>query len=115
MDFIAHMEDAMTIHPDEPSFVADFAAFVLGMMRYDGGHGRRVVHQRRAMGFEMCGQHVDAQADVVVMDRSGTGASHLLLVEEDKVRKRYLCMLKIRLPATRYSATCIGAMIPNHN
>ncbi|KAH8989632.1 hypothetical protein EDB86DRAFT_2831510 [Lactarius hatsudake] len=37
MDFFAYMEDAMAIPPGEESFVGDFAAFVLRMMRYDGG------------------------------------------------------------------------------
>ncbi|KAH8998675.1 hypothetical protein EDB92DRAFT_1933054 [Lactarius akahatsu] len=82
MDFFAYMEDAMAIPPGEESFVGDFAAFVLRMMRYD--EGRRVVHLRREMGFEMCGQRVDAKADVYVMERSGTGAKYLLLVQEDK-------------------------------
>ncbi|KAH9042226.1 hypothetical protein EDB85DRAFT_1857078 [Lactarius pseudohatsudake] len=84
MDFFAYMpvEDAMAIPPGEESFVGDFAAFVLRIMRYD--EGRRVVHLRREMGFEMCGQRVDAKADVCVMERSGTGAEYLLLVQEDK-------------------------------
>ncbi|KAH9046184.1 hypothetical protein EDB84DRAFT_1629828 [Lactarius hengduanensis] len=82
MDFFAYMEDAMAIPPGEESFVGDFAAFVLRMMRYD--EGRRVVHLRREMGSEMCGQRLDAKADVCVMERSGTGAKYLLLVQEDK-------------------------------
>ncbi|KAH9080645.1 hypothetical protein EDB83DRAFT_2340639 [Lactarius deliciosus] len=84
MDFFVYMEDAMAIPPGEGSFVGDFTAFVLRMMRYDGG--RRVVHLRREMGFEMCGQRVGAKADVCVMEHSGTGVKYLLLVQEDKVR-----------------------------
>jgi hypothetical protein len=99
MDFFAYMEDAMIIPPGEESLVDDFAAFVLKMMRYD--EGRRVIHLRKEMGFEMCGQRVDAKTDVCVMERSGTGAKYLLLVQEDKVRKLYLCVSKIRLPITR--------------
>ncbi|KIM79919.1 hypothetical protein PILCRDRAFT_823099 [Piloderma croceum F 1598] len=82
MDFFAYMEDAMIIPPGEESLVDDFAAFVLKMMRYD--EGRRVIHLRKEMGFEMCGQRVDAKTDVCVMERSGTGAKYLLLVQEDK-------------------------------
>jgi hypothetical protein len=47
------------------------------------------------------GQHVDAKTDVCVMERSGTGAKYLLLVQEDKVRKLYLSVSKICLPITR--------------
>ena len=94
MDFFAYMEDAMTIPPGEESFVDDFAAFLLKMMSYD--EGRRVIHLWKEMGFEMCGQRVDAKADVCVMERSGTGAKYLLLVQEDKVRKLLrLCASKI--------------------
>ncbi|KIL65191.1 hypothetical protein M378DRAFT_1039664 [Amanita muscaria Koide BX008] len=69
MDFFAYMEDAMT---SEESFVDDFAAFLLKMMGYD--EGRRVIHLRKEMGFEMCGQRVDAKTDVCVMERPGSGA-----------------------------------------
>jgi hypothetical protein len=69
------------------------------MMRYD--EGRRVIHLRKEMGFEMCGQRVDAKTDVCVMERSGTGAKYLLLVQEDKVRRPYLSVAKIYLPVTR--------------
>ena len=57
------------------------------MMSYD--EGRRVVHLRNEMRFEMCGQQVDVKADVCVMQRSDhdMGAEYLLLVQEDKVRK----------------------------
>jgi hypothetical protein len=84
MDFFAYLEDAMAIPPGEESLVDDFAAFVLKMMRYD--EGRRVIHLRKEMGFEMCGERVDAKTDVCVMERSGPGAKYLLLVQEDKVR-----------------------------
>ncbi|KAH9065508.1 hypothetical protein EDB87DRAFT_1540201, partial [Lactarius vividus] len=73
MDFFAYMEDAI---PPE-SFVDDFAAFVLRVMRYD--KDRRVIHLRREMGLEMCGQRVDAKADVCAMKRSHAGAKYLLL------------------------------------
>ncbi|KAM6492005.1 hypothetical protein JOM56_012643 [Amanita muscaria] len=78
MDFFAYMEDAMT---SEESFVDDFAAFLLKMMGYD--EGRRVIHLRKKMGFEMCGQRVDAKTDVCVMKRPGSGAKYLLLMQED--------------------------------
>ncbi|KAI9462293.1 hypothetical protein BJY52DRAFT_1185050 [Lactarius psammicola] len=71
MVFFAYIEDAMTISPSEESFVDDLVAF--------------------EMAFEMCGQRVDAIADVCVMEHSGIGAKHLLLVQEDKGRKSYLC------------------------
>lgn len=99
MDFFAYMEDAMIIPPGEESLVDDFATFVLKMMRYD--EGRRVIHLRKEMGFEMCGQRVDAKTDVCVMERSGTGAKYLLLVQEDKVCRPYLSVSKICLPVTR--------------
>src|SRR6202167_2821000 len=98
MDFFAYMEDAMIIPPGEESLVDDFAAFVLKMMHYDEGH--RVIHLRKEMGFEMCGQHVDAKTDVCVMERSGIGAKYLLLIQEDKVCKPYICVSKICLPVT---------------
>ncbi|KAH9179136.1 hypothetical protein EDB89DRAFT_1901177 [Lactarius sanguifluus] len=74
----------MAIPPGEESFVGYFTAFVLRMMRYD--EDRRVAHLRREMGFEMCGQRVDAKADVPCrrLSGSGTGAKYLLLVQEDK-------------------------------
>ena len=82
IDFFQYMEDAMAIPPAEESLVDDFAAFILKMMHYDEGH--RVVHMRKEMGFEMCGQRVNAKADVCLMERIG-GAKYLLLVQEDKV------------------------------
>jgi hypothetical protein len=99
MDFFAYMEDAMIIPLGEESLVNDFAAFVLKMMRYD--EGRPVIHLRKEMGFEMCGQCVDAKTDVCVMERSSTGAKYLLLVQEDKVRRPYFFMSKICLHVTR--------------
>jgi hypothetical protein len=69
------------------------------MLRYDEGH--RAIHSRKEMGFEMCGQHVDAKADICVMERFDTGLRLLLLVQEDKVRKSYLGVLKkFHLPVT---------------
>ena len=98
MDFFAYMEDAMIIPSGEESLVDDFAAFVLKMMCNNEGH--HVIHLRKEMGFEMCGQCVDAKTDVCVMECSGTGAKYLLLVQEDKVHKIYFCMLKICLLVT---------------
>ena len=72
MDFFAYMEDATIIPPGKESLVDDFSAFVLKMMRYN--EGLHVIHLRKEMGFEMCGQRVDAKTDVCVMERSGTGA-----------------------------------------
>jgi hypothetical protein len=99
MDFFAYMGDPMIIPPGKESLVDNFAAFVLKMMRYD--EGRRVIRLRKEMGFEMCGQRVDAKTYICVMERSGTGAKYLLLVQEDKVRRPYLSMSKICLPVTR--------------
>ena len=86
MDFFAYLEDAMAIPPGEESFVDDFAAYLLKMMHYD--EGRRHKHIQKEMGFEMCGERVDAKTDVCVMERSGPGAKYLLLVQEDKVRSQ---------------------------
>ena len=83
----------MTIRPGEESFVDDFAAFLLRMVNFD--QGRRVIQLRKEMGFEMCGQRVDANADVCVMERPGMNGKYLLLVQEDKVRKPCLCASKI--------------------
>ena len=57
------------------------------MMSYD--EGRRVIHLRNEM--KMCGQSVDASADVCVM----TGAKYLLIVQKDNVPKPRLCASKI--------------------
>ena len=44
----------------------------------------------------MCGQRVHTKADVCVMGRSVTAVNkYLLLVQEDKVSKPHLRMLKI--------------------
>ena len=92
MHFFVYMEDAMTI--EEP-FVIDFAAFVLRIMGYD--EGRRVVHLRKKLGFEMCGQRVDTKTDLCIMERSPstTSVRYLLLVQEDKVRKPHPCVSNI--------------------
>ena len=66
------------------------------MMSYD--EGRRVVHLRNEMVFEMCGHHVDVKADVCVMQRSDHDTmceEYLLLVQEDKVREPHLCTSKV--------------------
>ncbi|KAI0289393.1 hypothetical protein BC826DRAFT_914681 [Russula brevipes] len=55
------------------------------LMRYDTG--RRIVHQRKELPFKMCGQKVSAKADVCVMEHAGP-VSYVLLVQEDKVRKK---------------------------
>ena len=66
----------------------------LKMMSHDGG--RRVVHLWKELGFEMCGQRVDAKTDIFVMERSGTtSVRYLLLVQENNVRKPHLCVSKI--------------------
>lgn len=94
MDFFTYLEDAMTIHPEEESLVDDFAAFILRLMTFD--EGRRVVHLRKELGLEMCGEHVDAKTDVCITERSPTtGVRFLLLVQEDNVRKCHLCVSKI--------------------
>jgi hypothetical protein len=86
MDFFAYMEDAMAVPPDRESFVADFAAFILKLMRYD--EGRRVIHSGVEIQFEMCGESVDAKIDVCVMRGLGNrGPKYLMLVQENKVRK----------------------------
>ena len=86
MDFFAYLEDAMAMNPDlESPYVADFVTFILKMMHYD--EGRRVVHSREEIGFEMCGERVTASPDVCVMERwrKGSTPKHLLLMQEDKV------------------------------
>ena len=84
----------MNIPPEEESLVDDFAAFLLRLLNYNDG--RRVVHLRKELGFEMCGQRVDAKTDVCITERSATtGVRYLLLVQEDKVRKPHLCFSKI--------------------
>jgi hypothetical protein len=93
LDFFSYLEDAMAIPPAEESFVDDFAAFILRLMNYNDG--RRLIHLWKALGFEMCGQRVDAKTDVCITERSPTtGVRYLLLVQEDKVRKPHLCMLQ---------------------
>lgn len=105
MDFFAYMDDAMSISPGVESFVDDFTAFLLKMMSYD--EGRRVVHLRKEMEFEMCGQRVDAKADVCVMERSGMGAKYLLVVQEDKVRKPPLYLEDLLTQHVLLSAICL--------
>ena len=76
----------MAMNPDlESPYVADFVTFILKMMHYD--EGRRVVHSREEIGFEMCGERVTASPDVCVMERwrKGSTPKHLLLMQEDKV------------------------------
>ncbi|KAF8517382.1 hypothetical protein BU17DRAFT_49786 [Hysterangium stoloniferum] len=82
MDFFTYMEDAMYIPPEHESFVSDFAAFVLKMMCYD--EGRRVIHLRKEIPFEMCGESVDVKTDVCVMEPVDMGGKYLLLLQEDK-------------------------------
>ena len=94
LDFFSYLEDAMAIPPEEKSFVDDFAAFILRLMDYNSG--RRLIHLRKELRFEMCGQRVDAKIDVCVTERSPTtGMRYLLLVQEDKVRKPHLSVSKI--------------------
>jgi hypothetical protein len=57
----------------------------------------RIPPGEKEMKFEMCGQRIDAKADVCVMERSGAGAKYLLLVQEDKVRQLHLCVSKVYL------------------
>ncbi|THU95961.1 hypothetical protein K435DRAFT_966196 [Dendrothele bispora CBS 962.96] len=80
-DFFGYLEDAIAIPPDEESFVGDFVVVVLKLMGYASGR-RRIIHQRREISFEMCGQKVDAKMDVCVMERGAL--KYLLLVQEDK-------------------------------
>ena len=58
------------------------------------------------MGFEMCGQHVNAKADVCVMD-PGVIVKYLLLMKEGKVCKPYLYVMKICLLVTWHEATYV--------
>ncbi|KAF8814383.1 hypothetical protein BYT27DRAFT_7266192 [Phlegmacium glaucopus] len=62
----------------EESAVADFAAFILGMLDYDDED--RFIRLRKEISFYMAGQRVDAKADVCVMN----DLDYLLLVQEDK-------------------------------
>ena len=72
MDFFAYLEDAMVMNPDmESPYVADFVAFILKMMHYD--EGRRVVHSREEIGFEMCGE-VSRPHQMFVSWSGGTSA-----------------------------------------
>ncbi|KZP20346.1 hypothetical protein FIBSPDRAFT_827148 [Athelia psychrophila] len=105
-DFFAYLEDAMTIPPNEESFVADFAVQVLKLMGFDAG--RRVIHTRKEISFEMCGQRVDAKMDVCVMER-GPGGRFLLLVQEDK---RHLSPAD---PEPQLVAEAIAAFSYNNN
>lgn len=85
MDFFAYLEDAMVMNPDmESPYVADFVAFILKMMHYD--EGRRVVHSREEIGFEMCGE-VSRPHQMFVSWSGGKRSTgkHLLLMQEDKV------------------------------
>jgi hypothetical protein len=84
-NFFAYLEDAMTMIPDkeDSGYVADFVTFILEMMHYD--EGRRVIHPRKEIGFEMCGERVKAIPDVCVLERFGEYFQYLLLVQEDKV------------------------------
>jgi hypothetical protein len=79
--FFRYLKDAET---GEESLVDDFAAFILGLFQYDEPEG--VIHQRKELSFIMCGSRVDAKPDVCVMSES----EYLLLVQEDKVRRRFL-------------------------
>jgi hypothetical protein len=100
LDFFTYLEDAMNMAPEEESLVDDFAAFILRMMNYD--EGRRVVHLRKELGFEMCGEQVDAITDVCITERSPTThVRYSLLVQENRVRKPYLYVSKICWHETR--------------
>jgi hypothetical protein len=81
--FFGYMANAMIISPNKKSNVDGFVAFVLKMMHYD--EGCRLIHMRTKMGFEMCGQYVNAKADVCVVEPPTTSSNYLLLVQEDKV------------------------------
>ena len=96
MDFFGYMEDATMNSPNEQTFVVDFAAFILRMMHYDQGH--RLVQVRKKMEFEMRGQCVETKVDVCIFEHSAAIGKHLLLMQENKVCKPYLCVLKICLP-----------------
>ena len=109
MDFFAYMEDAIIVPPGEESLVGDFAAFLLKMMRYD--EGRHVIHLRKEMRFEMCGQRVDAKRYVCVMERSGTGAKYLLLVQEDRSVNFTFACRRFAYLFHVLSATCPGTTL----
>lgn len=87
-NFFAYLEDAMRMRPGEESLVNDFAVFLLGMLDYDDYHWQRVLHTRQEMTFYMCGNKVDAKADVTVVEREGPLFQYVLLVQEDKVCPR---------------------------
>ncbi|KAF8870557.1 hypothetical protein BD779DRAFT_1455129 [Infundibulicybe gibba] len=82
--FFSYLEDAMNTVPGEETFVKDFAAFLLGMFDYNGGH--RVVYTREEIPFYMCGTWVKATAGVTVIERFGPLFQYLLLVQEVEVR-----------------------------
>ena len=86
--FFKLLED--TLYTEE-SHVDDFAACLLELLDYDTG--LRVIHSRKELGFNMCGEHVAAKPDVCVMDRTGRGACVLLV--QDKVRSVHCCWNRI--------------------
>lgn len=98
IDFFGYMNGAMPIRPNKQAFVVEFTAFVFKMMGYD--EGCRLIYLWEKMGFEMCGKHVYAEADICIEEYSGAGSKYLLLMKEDKVCKPFHCVLRIHLPLT---------------
>ncbi|KAF6744296.1 hypothetical protein DFP72DRAFT_1019195 [Ephemerocybe angulata] len=85
--FFAYLEDAMDSRfpPDGETTVIDFAVFLLGMLDYDDGDGRRLLHTRKEMPFYMEDGRVDVKADATVIERKTSRFyQYILLVHENK-------------------------------
>ena len=59
--------------------VDDFAAHILRMLNFDDNN--RLIATMRQLSFTMCGTHVQAKADIAIMENT----QYLLMVQEDKV------------------------------
>jgi len=97
-DFFGYLGEAMTYPPGQESPVDDFAIFLLRMMGFD--EDLRRMHIRKPLKFEMCGQHKGAIPNICIKEYSGVRAMHVLFIQENKVCKPCLCLLKIYLPVT---------------
>lgn len=83
-EFFACLEETTVFHCNRESFVVDFVAAVLRHTGYGAGHC--VIHTRREIPFEMCGETVGAMIDVCVMERGRGTKRFLMVVQEDKVK-----------------------------
>ncbi|KAI9570713.1 hypothetical protein HD554DRAFT_2214926 [Boletus coccyginus] len=67
-EFFAHLEDATLYHPDECSFMNDFTAALLKLMKYDEQEQEHIIHSYDKIPFDMCGRQVTAKVDTCVME-----------------------------------------------